>query len=386
MVTRRHLLLVLSGLLLAVLSGLLWQFRFERSAPAANLRIGTDTRGWVLHSPERFKIDRDTWTLSPPDRPAVASAEGLLPGLAKQRFLHVAMDATWENVTRKDERSWWSARVSLGGRQPDGTCSWPQDGDLINASGSRGWHRVECVFDLPPDIGEPRLFINNLAATGSLSVRRLTVTPVRERPWIPAATVILVLAWLVWTAAMLDRKHGVPRQAASSLVFVAAGWFLVFPQLHFHPRPFPGGFLLGREIPALPESISPAMPVAPPLAQVEVPPALAASKASPPPPESRPDHGLARLFRRVDHDWRFAHVAAFCGVGLALFTLAGLRNAWHLAVLLASLSEVVPNLQLQDFEADDAVDLIANFAGLGLAAGRVLTAARIGSHPARRES
>jgi hypothetical protein len=55
-------------------------------------------------------------------------------------------------------------------------------------------------------------------------------------------------------------------------------------------------------------------------------------------------------------------------------------------VLLASLSEVVPNLQLQDFEADDAVDLIANFAGLGLAAGRVLTAARIGSHPARRES
>ncbi len=38
-VTRRRLLLVLAGLLLAVLSGLLWQFRFEHSAPAAHLRI-----------------------------------------------------------------------------------------------------------------------------------------------------------------------------------------------------------------------------------------------------------------------------------------------------------------------------------------------------------
>lgn len=366
--TRRRLHLVLAGLLLAVLSGLLWQFRFEHSAPAANLRIGTDARGWVLHSPERFKLDADTWTLAAPDRPAVASAEGFLPGLAKQRFLHVAMDATWENVTRKDDRSWWSARVSLGGRQPDGTCSWPQDGDLINAFGSRGWHRVECVFDLPPDIGEPRLFLNNLAATGSLSVRRLTVTPVRERPWIPAATVILVLAWLVWTAAVLGRKHGAPRQSASSLVFVAAGWFLVFPQLHFHPRPFPGGFLLGHEIPALPASGSPATPLAPPLGQVEAPPNPTASNPSPKPHESRSDHGLAKLFRKIDHDWRFAHVAAFCGVGLALFTLAGLRESWHLAVLLAGLSEVVPNLQLQDFQADDAVDLIANFAGLGLAA------------------
>lgn len=384
--TRRHLLLVLAGLLLAVLSGLLWQFRFEHSAPAANLRIGTDTRGWVLHSPERFKIDADTWTLAPPDRPAVASAEGLLPGLGKQRFLHVAMDAAWENITRKDDRSWWSARVSLGGRQPDGTYSWPQDGDLINASGSRGWHRAECVFDLPPDIGEPRFFINNLAATGSLSVRRLTVTPVRERPWIPAATVILVLAWLVWTATLLGGKHGLPRQAAASLVFVAAGWLLVFPQPHFHPRPFPGGFLLGPGIPSLPESVSPAKPVSSPPARFEVPPTLAASKTSPPPPGSGSDHGLAKLFRKIDRDWRFAHIAAFCGVGLALFTLAGLRHAWPAATALALLSECIPNLLGQEFHADDAVDLAANLAGLALAAAGVLTAAKIRPLPARRES
>jgi hypothetical protein len=95
---------------------------------------------------------------------------------------------------------------------------------------------------------------------------------------------------------------------------------------------------------------------------------------------------MAKLFRKIDHDWRFAHVAAFCGVGLVLFTLAGLRESWHLAVLLAGLSEVVPNLQLQAFHADDAVDLIANFAGLGLATGLVLTAAKIRPHPARRES
>lgn len=368
MTRRRRLLLFLAGLLLALLSGLLWQFRFERTGPALGLVVGGEAPGWVMLGPNRFRIDPGTWTLLPPNGTAVASAEGLLPGLQGQRHLHVAIDATWENITRKDDRAWWSARITLGGRQADGRTVWPQDGDLINACGDRGWHRVECIFELPPDIGEPRLFINNLAATGTLGVRGLTVTPVRERPWVPFAAAALVLGWLAWAAAMLGRKHGFPRQAASSVMLVAAGWFLVFPQPHYHARSFPGGFALGREMPQAPESTSPAPSLLPPLARIEVPPVIKVIKTSPPPLEAGTDHLLVKLFRKIDHDWRFAHFAAFCGVGLALFTLAGLRDSWPFAIGLAGLSEVIPNLLMRDFGPDDVVDLIANFAGLGLAA------------------
>lgn len=381
--TRRRLPLVLAGLLLVVLSGLLWQFRFERTGPALGLKVGGDARGWVLRAPDRFQIGPDAWTLLPPEGKAVASAEGLLNGWGGQRHLHVAVDVTWENVTRKEDRSWWSARISLGGRQADGRYVWPQDGDLINALGSSAWHRVECVFDVPPDIGEPRLFINNLAATGILGVRRLTVTPVRERPWIPVAAAGLIVAWLAWAAAMFGRKHGLPRQTASSAVLVAAGWFLVFPQPHYHARPFPGGFALGREVP---DVTSPAPPDLPPLARLDVPPVITVAKPSLPPLEASPNHGLVGLFRKIDHDWRFAHLAAFLGVGLALFTLAGLRESWPFAVLLGVLSEVVPNLLLHEFRADDAADLAANFAGLGLAAVLVPAVARIRQSRKPRES
>ena len=380
-VTRRRLLLPFAGLLLALLSALLWQFRFERTGPALGLHVGGEAQGWVMLGPDRFRIGPETWTLLPPDGTTVASAEGLLPGLDDQRHLHVAVDVTWENVTRKDDRSWWSARISLGGRQADGRNVWPQDGDLVNAHGNRGWQRVECIFELPPDIGEPRLFINNLAATGTLGVRRLTVTPVRERPWAPVAAGLIVLGWLAWAAAMLGRSHGFPRQAASSALLVAAGWLLVFPQPHFHSRPFPGGFALGGEMPHAPDATSPSPSLLPPLARIDVPPVITVAKPKSTPLEPGTDHLLVKLFRKIDHDWRFAHFAAFCGVGLALFALAGLRDAWPFAVALAGLSEVVPNLLLRDFGADDAVDLVANFAGLGCAA--VLVAAA-GKRIARR--
>lgn len=376
-VTRRcRPLLPLAGLLLALLSAMLWQFRFEPTGPALGLHVGGEAPGWVILGPDRFRIDAGTWTLLPAEGRKVASAEGLLPGMKGERLLHVAIDATWENITRKDDRSWWSARISLAGRQADGRTVWPQDGDLINAHGNRGWHRVECVFELPPDIGEPRLFINNLAATGTLAVRRLTVTPVRERPWVPAATGLLVLGWLAWTAAMSGRRHGFPRQAASSALLVAAGWLLVFPQPHFHSRPFPGGFALGGEMPHPPGATNPSTALLPPLVRIEVPPVITVTKPKTAPLEAGTDHLLVKLFRKIDHDWRFAHFAAFCGVGLALFTLLGWRESWLFSIALAGLSEVIPNLLLRDFGADDAVDLVANFAGLGLAAVLVEAARR----------
>jgi hypothetical protein len=375
-VTRRRPLLAASGLLLAVLSAALWQGRFERTGPALGLRIGGDFHGWKVLAADRIAINGTTWTLQAPAGREVASAEGPLPGATTTRHLHVGLAAAWENVTRRDGRSWWSARVSLGGQLSDGSYAWPQDGDLINARGSRGWHRVECVYDLPPDLGEPRLFINQLAATGILRVRQLTVTPVRQRPWVPAATAGLLAAWLAWSASLLGTDRGRVRQAAAAGVLVAAGWFLVFPQPHYHARAFPGGFALGREIPPPAAAASPVAPLsffpaAPLLAAASPAPPPLPPQLEPPPDDPRAGHGLARAFRKLDENWRFAHVAAFGGFGLVLFALAGLRAGWPAAAALGLLSEIVPNLLRREFRGDDAVDLVANFAGLGLAAAMV---------------
>jgi hypothetical protein len=388
-VTRRRPLLAASGLLLAVLSVALWQGRFERTGPALDLRIGGDFHGWKVLAKERIGIEGATWTLHAPAGREVASAEGPLPAATATRHLHVGLEAAWENVTRREDRSWWSARVSLGGKRPDGSYAWPQDGDLINARGSRGWHRAECVYELPPDLGEPRLFINQLAATGTLRVRQLEVTPVRQRPWIPAATTCLLAGWIAWSALLLGNR-GPLRRVAAAAVLVAAGWFLVFPQPHYHARAFPGGFALGHEIPPAVAAGAPdPLPLpAPLLATTSAVPRPAAPFLMPPPDDPRAGHGLARAFRKLDENWRFAHVAAFGGFGLALFALAGLRAAWPPAAALGLLSEIVPNLLRREFRGDDAVDLVANFAGLGLAAamvhlaGILLARLRIGRDPA----
>jgi hypothetical protein len=388
----RRLRFAVLGLLLAGLSVLLWQFRFEPAGPVLGLRIGPDFHGWTVVAPDRIKNDGTTWTLHPGDAAGDAvGTEGLLPGIERQRFVHVILDAAWEDVVRRDNRSWWSARVSLGGKKSDGTAVWPQDGDLINASGSRGWHRMEVVMDLPPDFAEPRIFIENLAATGILRVRNLQVVAVRQRPWIPAATAGLLAAWLAWSAGLVGARRGRPRQAAAALVIVAGGWLLVFPQPHYQARPFPGGFALGRDAARPPEIASrPEASPAPPAAPAEpAPPAAVPDPPAEPPivPENtaspaagRSTHPLVMIFRKIDHRWSFAHVAAFGLFGLALFAIAGIRHGWPFGVAFAALSESIPNLLHREFARDDAMDLLANFAGIALAAAVV----RLGGTLARR--
>ncbi len=385
--------MILAGtaLLLAMLSAAIWQFRFENAGPSFDLRIRPDFRGWTVLAGERITTEGDTWVLPAPLEKRVSSAEGPLPGLEATRHVDVRVEVAWENVTRHGNHSWWSTRISLGGKRSDGTYSWPQDGDLINGVGSRRWHKVECVFDLPPDMGEPRIFINNLAGTGVLKVRHLAITPVKERAWIPVATVAALAAWFVWVAGLFGGKMGRPRQMAAALAVVAAGWYLVFPQPHHHARPFPGGFMLGEEIARPTPSL---VPVTTPVVMPVVPAASPPGAATPVSPLVRPerntdtrtDHPIARAFRDLDNDLSCAHVAAFGAFGLALFSLAGLRAAWPLAAGMALLSEMVPNLLRQEFKADDAMDLLANFSGLILAALLMAGGTKILRRIRRREN
>ena len=122
-------------------------------------------------------------------------------------------------------------------------------------------------------------------------------------------------------------------------------------------------------------AVSPTAPAvthpSPPVVATPPVPASPPPVAPPPAAEARTGHPLAIAFRNLDKAWSFAHTAAFGAVGLVIFLLAGLRRAWLPVTGLAVLSEVIPNLQRQEFHADDAEDFAANLLGVLLAAATV---------------
>jgi hypothetical protein len=293
----------------------------------------------------------------------------------------VTFDAAWDDMERKDGRSWNTGRLSLGMRNSEGRYWWPADGDLINGTGTRARHRVEWVMDLPPGNAEPHLVLVNLAARGVLKVGNLKVTPVRQRGWVPFGTTALLAGWAGWFGLLAGRAFARWRRAAAAACLVTGGWFLVFPQPQYHARPLPGGFLLGPEI-QQPASMPAAVPLPGPavVSNVEAPvPARRPVAAPAPVPDAmvRTDHPAAGVFRRIDRDLPLAHVFAFAGFGLAAGIFAGCGPIWLAVAAMAVLSEVVPNLLRQDFQADDAVDLAANLAGVLIAAAVITAASRI---------
>ena len=382
----RRLLMTLTGILLIILSVVTWQYRFVRAAADADLHTDARLRNWTVIQSDGIIRSDGTWTLLPPDEETRASVESLMPELDNMRFVRVKVEAKWDDVVRRDGKSWWSARISLAGTQTNGRYFWPEDSDMINAVGTRDWHWVECVFNLPPGLGDPHLFINNIAKSGTMQIRNLSITPVRQRKWFQAATVVVLGCWAGWIAAFFGGEKGHLRRAAAVASTLTAGWFLVFPQPTYHARPFPGGFAVGGEIPAsLTVEIPPAAkpPVLTSTDKIAPPPTPApeTSKTASPEPslelleKKQQHHSIAHKFRQLDQEWRFGHAAAFFGVGIAIFVLAGLRHSWHLVTTLAVLSEVVPNILRQEFMPDDQVDLIANLAGVALA----ITASRVGT-------
>jgi hypothetical protein len=377
-VIRRRVLPALAGCLLVLLTASLWRWRFERSAPRLDAAFTRDFQGWTQKSPGRIGVEGDAWVLPPPAAGASAAAEIGLPGLEQHRYLHVAFDAAWEDIVRKDGRAWWSGRFSLALRDASGRYHWPSDGDLINAVGTRGRHRVERVLDLPSVPGEIRLVLVNLAASGTLRTAALEVTPVRQRAWVPAAAVAVATAWTAWFAWLAGAALAHWRRLGLALTMVAGAALLVFPQPQYHALPLPGGFALGEEIPAplaAPPPPSPP-PVAPPAAPAVARPSPPAPPVAAAPQQARrATHPAADVVRKVDHDFPLAHVVVFLALGLATSLLAGARRGWRWALPVALLSEVLPNLLRQDFQRDDLLDLAGNLAGVAVATVAALAAA-----------
>jgi hypothetical protein len=65
--------------------------------------------------------------------------------------------------------------------------------------------------------------------------------------------------------------------------------------------------------------------------------------------------------------YNLTHITAYFGMSLVIFFLAASWRVWPLLVIMALLSEIVPNALYNTWDIDDWWDLAADFTGIGSA-------------------
>ncbi|MFD0892822.1 hypothetical protein KBB96_15470 [Luteolibacter ambystomatis] len=396
---KRLLPKLLAALVLAMLTVLAWQFRFEHSGPLLTGPFKPGLPGWEWKSGKGREANPDetgavTISRTKGDGDPAVLVEHVLGTLDDARFLHIEMDAKWDDVEQDGDVRWATARVILFGKHPDGTTTMPHDHGLISAYGSAPWHHEEAVFDLVPNGGEQRLSLEHWGVRGSLQLRNVEVSVVRQRAWfLPAATALLIawVLWGTWWAAPAPGRWKWLRALLAGCTLVGATWFLVFPQPRFSARSLSGQFRLGTALPVVappkapepappqpvppvavvpapaPPPVSPVVPppVAPPAPPAIVPPT---APAPAPPSEKREDRFVDEAIRQLHDRFNFLHIVAFGAFGLALFGFAR-PGLWPITAVIAFASEALPNYQQhQAWDRGDIGDLLSDGAGLLLAA------------------
>ncbi|MGC4016360.1 MAG: hypothetical protein QM755_17830 [Luteolibacter sp.] len=394
---KRLLPKLLAAVVLASLTVIAWQFRFENAGPPLSRAFEPGLPGWEWLSGKgrdtnpdatgAVKIARDEKAGDPAVR-----IERVLGTLDDVRFLHVELDAKWDEV-EVGGPLWATARAIIYGIRPDGTQFWPHDHAIVSAAGNAPWHHEEAVFDLVPGSGELRFALEHWGTHGSLEVRNVEISMVRQRAWFPSAAAGLVVLWVAWAAWWVIPALGRwkwPRAALAGCTLVGATWFLVFPQPRYCLRSLMGQFQLGAALPAPAVVVAPTPPphpapqVAtdppaanpPPIAVAPVPAPSPTPAIATPAPEKRQSRMVDEAIRTLRDRFNFMHLVAFGAFGVALFAFARPR-VWPIAAVIAFASEALPNYQLhQPWDRGDIGDLLADGTGLLLGAIVVILAKR----------
>lgn len=393
------------GLLAA--SILLWQVRFSAVPHPLNGDAGFEQGldGWITEGGPTGLRTEDGSTIvrfaRPADHGEFSSAGLWLGPLENLRYLRVDVEARWADVVM-GQASWARPRLVLITRDEQNRIGFPLDHGAYLAFGTRDWHHEETVFELTPAMHEVGLAFQMLGKEGTMEVRRFRLTALRRRPWVPAATVLLLAGWILWLGSCLrglEREVAWWRALAAAVMVIAGSWYLVFPGPRMQSRPLVGTFLTGKAASGLPVAASgqpslaktPATrpagspdkpttgdpPLDSPSAAVTPQPPPAASPARPPPePRSRPI--ITSALRKLDHKVNLLHFGAFFSLSLGVFLAAGLLAPWRLLAIVGALSEAVPGWQRGRVDPSDLLDLITNLTGVALAAGAFVLLARLG--------
>ena len=163
------------------------------------------------------------------------------------RYLQVEVEAKWSDVL-VGNANWARPRLVLVTLDQQKRIRYTLDHGAYLAFGTRGWHRQESVFELTPEMSEVGLAFQMLGKQGTMEVRRFRITALHRRSWVPAATVLLLVGWMLWLGKRLrGQAQNISwwRAIPAAAVMVAASWYVVFPGPRMQSRQLIGSFLTG---------------------------------------------------------------------------------------------------------------------------------------------
>jgi hypothetical protein len=214
--------------------------------------------------------------------------------------------------------------------------------ELIVRSGKNGWM--------------PVLRVEHLGLSGRMEIDSLRIEAVRERGWVGWVMAGLVGAWGLWCYRFVRSltRAGPWRVAAAAAILLGMGWFLAVPGPWAHERPLLGEFRIGSE----PDSMAHVVthPAGGMVQDVE-------------PLGKMPVQGSWLLSVKIALSFLrpVLHVMLFAGPALWIAALCGTRCAWYCGVLASCAVEAGQVGFGYGMNALDVVDLLVDWAGIGLA-------------------
>ncbi|MEM9236037.1 MAG: hypothetical protein AAGB14_04610 [Verrucomicrobiota bacterium] len=365
---KRTLVHGLAGVLLVAATMAIWHWRFVADPGVLpDTRLSNPLVNWSSLSHEQHEVvDRGGSPILKLTRTDPAGKPGgvrlWFGPLKNVRYIHVRCESRWQDVV-PGSHSWHIARFTAHMKTQDGKSGHPPGSHLFGGTGDSDWKANEAVYRLTSDMADFGFAIAMLGKTGTLEVRELSITAVRQRPWVPYAATLVVIGWLGLAFSLIRNQGDRPalwRSLAAAASLVAFCWFFVFPQTRSMYYPLPTTFDTGQA-PAVFSPVETANPPAPAPEAIET--SSLPDRASPP----RDSGELHRIFREIDKRFGPVHIVLFASFTLGFFALTGNASQWRLPLAIAVLAELVPQLTDRHGGWDDWTDLVANLIGVGIA-------------------
>jgi len=381
-----------AALVLVVATLSIWHWRFVAVPDALpELKLASPLVGWHVEPYCKYEVVEENGKLLlrlersdlSEKLPSIYVWLGDQGGLEGVAAIHFHCSARWKNV-EVGPVDYMNARIVTMMRDAAGKTMHPPDFGVTGGLGSMDWHTSDMVFKVTDDMDDFGIEISMLGSRGILEVTDLSVVAVRNRSWVPVATVAVLAGWVLFVSMLIRCHSDAPslwRTLATGVAVVFVSWFFVFPQTKGLLHPVIGDFAVGEVdgTPPLPPAPEPPLPVPALPAPVPIIPEIVEQPAPPespdavkvpvakPVPEARSSSTLHKALRAVDKRLPVAHVGLFIGITLMVLFLTGRGNQWRIPLALAVLSELVPELTDHIGGWDDWADVLQNFAGVGLA-------------------
>lgn len=357
----RRWLLILSLPLLILGLCLLRGYRFERLDN--QLSVGMDELQSALPNlPEgaSWELGKDGTILrvkALPGRPHV-HITFRIPVSAPLEAIHTRLDFSCRNLVR-GKQEWEDGRIFL---------RWLSDRenglvDIDRVASVRGDERQDGIsLVTQPSFGKgyPVLVIENLAASGEMSIAAVELTPVRHRAAWHWMRWVLVACWFSWFFACLSGfpKVAWPRRAAAASLWVVMGALFAFPGPWERIYPLLIPYDLGASVhtPAAPLAVKPAAP------ETKTPQGIASQGAL----GKIPEQGgwIMQLRSYLKNQRLLLHTGFVVGITLLFSYLVGTRRGTWLAGGLVLAIEGAQTGLGYGFDFVDFTDLICGAVGI----------------------